>query len=131
MAEIPVAFHDLLRAPGTAILTTIGRDGYPQTTAVAYLFDDDGKVKLSLNTTRQKTKNLPRRPVCTLFILDPANPYRTLEIRADAELTPDDDKAFAVKAGARYGSDFRRMDKPGESRVLVTLHPVKVNTFGA
>ena len=131
MAEIPAAFHDLLQAPGTAILTTIGRDGYPQTTAVAYLFDDDGKVKLSLNTTRQKTKNLLQRPICTLFFIDPANPYRTLEIRANAELTPDEDKAFAVKAGAKYGSDFRRMDKPGERRVIVTLHPVKVNTNGA
>ncbi len=131
MAVIPASFHDLLQAPGVAMLTTLGKDGYPQTTAVAYLFDDDGKVKLSLNTTRQKTKNLLRRPICTLFFLDPANRYRTLEIRADAELVPDEEKAFAIKAGAKYGSDFRLMDKPGETRVIVTLHPVKVNTNGA
>ncbi len=72
-----------------------------------------------------------RQPICTLFFLDPANPYRTLEIRADAELTPDEGKAFAIKAGAKYGSDFRLMDKPGETRVIVTLHPIKVNTNGA
>jgi hypothetical protein len=43
-------------------------------------------------TTRQKYKNLLRNPVASLFLLDPANPFRTLEIRADVTLTPDPDK---------------------------------------
>jgi hypothetical protein len=37
-------------------------------------------VKLSLNTARQKVRNLRERPECTLFILDRANPYRTLAL---------------------------------------------------
>lgn len=36
----------------------------------------------------EKTKNLRRDPRVTFFILDPANPFRTLEIRADAVLHP-------------------------------------------
>jgi len=122
----PEALQDLLQTD-VAMLTTIGRDGLPQATAVWFLLDDDGEVKLSLNEARQKTKNLRRNPRCTLFILDRANPYRALEIRANAEIAPDDTYTFADKVGRKYGgADLRRMDQPGERRVVVTLRPAKV-----
>jgi PPOX class probable F420-dependent enzyme len=92
---------------------------------------DDGTLKLSLNTSRQKVKNLYANPACTLFILDPANPYRTLEVRARAEITPDPEYRFAEKLGAKYdGADLRAHDSPGETRVVVALQPVKVTTWG-
>src|SRR5437764_15381375 len=128
MSTFPESHRDLLESD-VAILTTIGRDGYPQVTAVWFLYDDDGTLKLSLNTTRQKVKNLRERPECTLFILDRANPYRTLEVRARAELSPDRDYAFADKVGKKYNADLRAMDRPGESRVVVTLWPIKVNAI--
>jgi PPOX class probable F420-dependent enzyme len=130
MATIPESHADLLQAD-TAILATIGPDGYPQVTALWFVRDEDGLVKLSLNTSRQKVKNLREHPACTLFILDLANPYRTLEIRAQAELSPDDDYALADKVGRKYSADLRTMDQPGERRVVVTLRPVKVNTYGS
>jgi PPOX class probable F420-dependent enzyme len=123
---IPASHRDLLDTD-VATLATIGRDGLPQVTALWFLLDDDGLVKVSLNGARQKTKNLQQRPECTLFILDRANPMRTLEIRARAEIRPDDDYAFADKVGTKYGADLRRMDRPGERRVVVILHPVKIN----
>ena len=129
MATIPESHADLLQAD-TAILATIGPDEYPQVTALWFLRDEDGLVKLSLNTSRQKVKNLRTHPACTLFIIDPANPYRTLEIRAQAELSPDDDYAFADKLSRKYGADLRTMDQPDQRRVVVTLRPVKVNTYG-
>jgi PPOX class probable F420-dependent enzyme len=126
-AQVPDEFRDLLDAP-VATLATIGPDGRPQLTAVAFLHDkDEDVVKVSLNDTRQKTRNLRRDPRVTLFILDPATPYRTLEIRADAEVTPDTDFSFAAVAGAKYGTDFHERDLPGETRSVVTLRPVKVN----
>ena len=130
MTTFPESHQDLLAAD-VAVLATVGPDGYPQVTATWFLLDDDGTVKLSLNTTRQKVKNLRAHPECTLFILDQANPYRTLEIRARAELSPDEDYAFAGKLGSKYGADLRAMDQPGESRVVVRLQPVKVNTYGS
>ena len=130
MTSFPESHRDLLAAD-VAELATIGPDGYPQVTAVWFLLDDDGVVKLSLNTARQKVKNLRAHPECTLFILDPTNPYRTLEIRARAELEADPDYAFADKVGRKYGADLRTNDRPGDSRAVVTLRPVKVNTWGA
>ncbi|MDQ3929225.1 MAG: PPOX class F420-dependent oxidoreductase [Chloroflexota bacterium] len=127
----PESHRDLLTSP-VAVLATLGRDGFPQVSAIWFLYDeDDGVLKISLNTARQKVKNLQQRPECTLFILDPTNPYRTIEIRALAELSPDADYSFADKVGRKYGgTDFREIDRPGESRVVVTLRPVKINTWG-
>lgn len=121
----PESHRDLL-STDVAALATIGSDGFPQVTALWFLFDED-TLKISLNTARQKTKNLQREPACTLFILDRANPGRYLEVRARAEVRPDTDYAFADKVGRKYGADLRQMDRPGESRVVVALHPVKVN----
>jgi PPOX class probable F420-dependent enzyme len=128
MIEIPDSHKDLLHT-GVGILATIGRKGFPQVTALWFLYDEvDGLVKISLNTTRQKLKNLQANPKCTFFILDTANTGRWLEIRARAEITPDPDYAFADQVSPKYGGlDFRKIDPPGESRVKVTLHPVKVN----
>ncbi len=131
MPEIPASHRDLLQTSQVVVLATAGTDGFPQVTAVWFLAEPDGTVKLSLNTARQKTKNLQRRPEATLFFVDPANPYRTLEIRARAELAPDPDYAFAARVGAKYGgADLRTMDRPGEGRMVVSFTPIKVNTFG-
>jgi len=131
MTTFPESHQDLLKAE-VATLATIGHDGYPQVTALWFLFDDDGTLKLSLNTSRQKVKNLQAHPECTLFILDTANPYRTLEVRARAEITPDSDYTLAKKLGAKYGgADLSANDRPGETRVVVSLQPVKVNTWGS
>jgi PPOX class probable F420-dependent enzyme len=123
-AQIPDSHRDLLDLP-VATLATIGSDGRPQLSGVWFLAED-GWPKVSLNTTRQKVRNLRDRPACTLFLLDLANPYRYLEIRGDAELTPDDDYAFADRVGGKYGADLRVNDKPGERRVVVTINPSRV-----
>jgi PPOX class probable F420-dependent enzyme len=130
MVEIPASHRDLLESNQVAVLATVGADGVPQVTAAWFVVDDDGLVKMSLHPARQKTKNLLRHPECTLFFVDPATPYRTLEIRARAELQRDPDYELADKVGARYGANLRSMDQPGEVRQAVTFVPVKVNTYG-
>ena len=131
LPAIPDTHRDLLENNQVAILATVGPDGSPQVTASWFLAEGDGTVKMSLNTARQKVKNLMRHPESSLFFMDPASPYRTLEIRARAEIEPDPDHVFADRVGAKYGgADVRTMDQPGETRVVVTFVPVKVNTFG-
>lgn len=130
MISIPKTHQDLLQAP-VGVLSTIGQDGYPQVTALWFLLDDDGTIKFSLNNTRQKVKNLQQHPECSFFVLDPNNPYRTLEIRARANIAEDRDKVFAKKLAAKYGgADFTASDRPDEFRVVVSLEPVKVNIWG-
>lgn len=130
MAEIPASHRDIVENSPVVILATLGPDGRPQVTATWFLLDEDGTVRLSLNTKRQKVKNLQRHSEGTLFFIDPENPYRTVEIRGRAEIEPDPDYAFADRLGAKYGADLRTMDQPGESRVVISFVPVKVNTYG-
>jgi PPOX class probable F420-dependent enzyme len=124
MTLFPESHQDLLDGQ-VASLATIGRNGYPQVTEIWFLYDD-GELKLSLNTSRLKTRNLQRDPRCTLLLLDLANPYRYLEVRGNASIDPDDDYTFANKVGAKYNADLKVHDQPGESRVVVTLEPTNV-----
>ena len=124
MTTFPESHHDLLDAQ-VATLATIGANGFPQLTEIWFLHDD-GELKLSLNSSRLKTRNLRRRPQCSVFVLDLENPYRYLEVRGNAEIEPDDDYTFARKVGAKYNADLKVHDNPGESRLTVTIVPANV-----
>lgn len=124
---IPDSHRDLLDAQ-VAVLGTIGSSGRPQLTALWFLAEGD-TVKLSINTSRQKAKNLIANPKCSLIITG-TPPSRYIELRGDAEIEPDDDYEFADKVGAKYGTDLRNMDKPGDKRVVVTIRPARVITWG-
>jgi PPOX class probable F420-dependent enzyme len=123
--EFPDSHRDLLDAR-FATLATLGKDGGPQLTEVWFLVEDD-EVKISLNESRLKTKNLVARPQCSLFVLDLDNPFRYLDVRGSARVEPDADYAFADRVGAKYGgADLREHDGPGEKRVVVTIEPSNV-----
>ncbi|MEF9901655.1 PPOX class F420-dependent oxidoreductase [Streptomyces sp. P9-A2] len=124
--RVPATHQDLTKAM-TATLSTIGPDGLPQVTAIAFHYDEgDGLFRISLNDSRQKARNLRRNPLATLFVMDPENRFRTLEIRADVQLEPDADFSFAAEAGAKYGHDFHDHDLPGQTRSKVTFHPRRI-----
>src|SRR5262245_17887085 len=93
MATIPESRRDLVEAPLVASLSTVGSDGTPQVTAIWFVADGD-TVKASLATARQKYRNVVARPRATLFIIDPNNPFRTLEIRDGAGRRGPRPKAF-------------------------------------
>ena len=125
MPPIPASHRDLLDGQ-FATLGTVGPDGRPHLSEVWFLADGD-TVAVSLNTSRQKTKNLMDNPAVNLFLLDLAVPYRYLELRGDAEVLADDDYAFADQVGAKYHADLRMHDQPGQSRVKVIVRPERVN----
>jgi PPOX class probable F420-dependent enzyme len=124
--EIPESHRDLL-GERFATLATVGEDGRPQLSEVWFLAEDDGTVRVSLNTSRQKAKNLLADPVVDLLILDLKNPYRYLELRGDALLAPDGRYEFADRVGAKYDADLRAMDGPRDDRIIVTIQPTRVN----
>ena len=127
MIDVPESHRDLLDAQ-VATLATIDDDGFPQLTEVWFVYGE-GELKLSLNTGRHKTRNLERRPQCSLLLLDLQNPYRYLEIRGRARIEPDDDYEFADRVGKKYAADLRVHDKPGQSRVVVTIDPVRIHAI--
>jgi PPOX class probable F420-dependent enzyme len=119
----PETHRDLLTTPLTATLTTIDGHGRPQSTAVWYFVDDEGQLTGSITSDRQKYKNLVGNPNCDLFIIDPQNSYRTIEVRAQAELIPDPDKATVRKFAEVYGVDEAMLVNQEENRYTVTYRP--------
>ena len=77
---IPPSHTDLAQCPRVAALTTVARDGSPQTSVV--WCDRDGDV-VRVNTMRgfAKERNMRRRPRVTLLCYDPRRPLRYLELR--------------------------------------------------
>lgn len=124
--QVPESHRDLLQSTHTATLTTVDDAGRPQSTAIWYLIDEDGQLKGSITSDRQKFKNLIGNPHCSLFIIDPANPYRTLEVRAEADLVADPDKVTVVHFAERYGVDPSGIVHPDEDRWTVVLRPRRI-----
>lgn len=73
--EIPASHRDLVECPPVAALSTVGADGYPQTSAVWCDFDGEW---VRVNTMRGFTKerNMRRDPRVTILCYDPRQPLR-------------------------------------------------------
>lgn len=126
--EIPAEFADLLQIPVGSV-TTLGPSGYPQASAVWFLYED-GVVRTSLTDTNQKVKNALANPKGTYLFLDPASPYRTLELRGDLSIEPDEDIAYLTRQLLKYDLTPEKFGRPLEGRVVLTLTPKRVRTWG-
>lgn len=122
----PESHRDLLDAPGVLALSALTASGAIQTTAVWYLLDDDGTLLVSANSARAKVRNIQQNPTVNAFIIDPANPFRTLEIRGTAAFTPDPDFTVRERIGAKYSADMSAFDPPGSTRWTIRITPDKV-----
>jgi len=129
MTTVPNSHRDLFDGPNTATLSTVGTDGTPQVTALWYLADGD-TVTTSLTTSRQKYKNIVAHPKATLFIIDPTNPFRTLEIRATATIEPDPALTLLDQLIRHYGHDPDTFPATREGRVTLRLSPTRVVAQG-
>jgi len=125
-ATLPESHRDLLDSQSVGILSTITPAGLIQSTAIWFLVDE-GQVKISISSARKKLRNLQDNPVATFFLLDPANPFRFVEVRGTVTLQPDTDFSFRAKVGAKYGTDVANFDQPGDTRQVVTLQATTVN----
>jgi len=130
MTAIPDSHEDILGANGIAHVATIGPDGEPHSSPV--WFDWDGEQLLfSQVTQRQKYQNLQRDPRVAVSILDPDNPYRNVEIRGTAEFEEDTDRSFVNSLAKKYmGEDSYDYDEPGDVRMIISVEPDHVTTFG-
>jgi PPOX class probable F420-dependent enzyme len=125
LSDVPESHRDILRKTLTATLSTIDAKGRPRSTAVWYFIDSDGKLKGSIMSDSYQYKDLRREASCDLFIID-SDPFRTLEVRAEAKLVADPDKATVRKLANVYGLDEAKLISAEEDRHTVTYRPRKV-----
>ena len=94
-----------------------------------FLADGD-TIRLSLHSSRHKTKNRMRRPARGLLLLDLPTLAATSNCAVTPRSSPTPAYAFVDQVATKYGTDLRDMDQPGESRVVVTLKLTRVRAWG-
>ena len=83
---------------------------------------DGGRARFSHTRTRQKLRNLAHEPRVSFHLVDPDNPYRTLEVRGRVESIEDDsDAAFYRSLQERY--DFVVPVFDADDRIVITVVP--------
>ena len=92
-ADIPLSHSDLIDGPYWAALTTVMPDGQPQTTPV-WCNREEGFVLTNTMRGFRKEKNMRANPRVTLFVYDPRNLLRHIEVRG---LVVDMEEAGAVE----------------------------------
>jgi PPOX class probable F420-dependent enzyme len=122
---IPDSHLDLMNGPHPAVVTTIGADGLPQSSAVWFHYAD-GRVRISTKPTAQKYRNAVARPECGFFLLDPLNQWRFVEIRGLATVADDPTYEVLEAVCAKHGHKGSDFDAPGTARVSIVIDPTRV-----
>ena len=130
-AAIPEQYKDLLEKPAFGNLGTVMKDGSPQVTPI--WVDYDG-THLRFNSAKGRVKdiNIRRDPRVSVSLVDPANPYRYLEIRGRvSEITEAGADDHINKLSKKYlNNPVYPFRKPGEVRVTYIIEAEKVSSMG-
>ena len=95
------ATRRLVDEPNFAVVATINPDGSPQQ-SVVWVKREGDHVLFTTTEHRRKGRNLARDPRVGILIVDPGDPYRYVEIRGRAQLTPDPDNALGNELSHKY-----------------------------
>ena len=129
---IPESHANLLRAETKAFasLALVTSRGEPQVTPM--WFDYDG-THIIFNTARGRVKDriLARHPAVALVVVDPANPYRYMQIRGKV-VEEDESGGFAqiCELSQKYHGHRNYPKREGEVRVTYRVVPENVSTMG-
>ena len=133
MNIIPETHRDLLtdEKRAFAYLATQMANGTPQVTPVWFNISGD-TILVNSAKGRVKDKNMRARPVVTLCIQDPTNPYRYLQVsgRVD-EITEAGANAHIDALAGKYTGNFKYQNhQAGVTRVIYKIIPEKVDAHG-
>jgi PPOX class probable F420-dependent enzyme len=127
---IPDSHLDLLESTALAHVATLGANGEPQSSPVWFGWDGEF-VRFSQYVGRQKLKNVQQRPQVALSIVDPADPYRYLELRGDVVAIDDDiDHEFINSMAQKYlNVPVNPYGSPEQHRVIIKIRPTRSSSM--
>ena len=130
MAKLSEQQLSLIRGKNFGTISTLREDGSPHATPV--WIDTDGEhVVFNTSIGRAKERHLRRDPRVAVTVL-PENPQEGyLSVTGTAELSEDGAKEHIDKMAKKYlGVDEYPYRNPEETRVIVRVHPDKVDSMG-
>jgi hypothetical protein len=129
---IPDTHLDLLTGTINIVLTTVMPDGQPQTTPI--WCNTDGE-HIFINCM-DKFQNMQANPKVTVFVYDPANPLRNMEIRGSVVAMAEDeahlDDLTEMYTGVRpfFGTSVPAEMRDQLTPIKITIAPVQVRVEG-
>ncbi len=132
MNSIPQNFQDLLtdEAKAFLFLATTMADSSPQVTPV--WFNHDGEYLL-INSAkgRAKDRNMRARPRVAAAIMDPANPYRYIQLRGRVvEITEQNAREHINALSQKYTGNPVYPGPADETRVTYKIRVERATTMG-
>lgn len=128
--ELSAVEREFLENPYVGVVTTLHRDGSPQSTVVWVDVDDEGP---SINTAhgRVKPRNLEKDPRVSLVVVDPTDAYRWVKINGTGTLVDEGADAQIDRLSRKYtGRAVYANRQPGEKRVTVRIAPTRIQSRG-
>jgi PPOX class probable F420-dependent enzyme len=129
---IPASHLDLLKRPICGVFTTIGPDGWPQSSLV--WVDHDGEcVRVNTTLQRQKGRNLLADGRVSLLVVDPDDTSRFIQIRGTGELVTEGAVEHVNELARRYtrrdryyGGVYPTSQRDRETRVICRIRARRV-----
>jgi PPOX class probable F420-dependent enzyme len=118
--ELPVRMRELLDRRAYGVLATINPDGGPQSSVIWAAYDGDDIV-FSTILGRRKTRNMQRDPRVSLCVYDPADPYRTVEVRGTVSVTTEGGAELIDLLSRAYAGEPWREPSADNVRVVCRL----------
>ena len=129
LKNIPEDFQDLFEDETKAFLflATVMADGSPQVTPI--WFNTDGEhILINSAKGRVKDRNLRARPQVAVAIMDPADPYRYIQLRGEVvEITEEGAREHINALSLKYRGDPVYSGPPDQIRVTYKILPKRVD----
>jgi PPOX class probable F420-dependent enzyme len=128
MAMLTADQAQLLKGTNLATVATTRDDGSAQLTPV--WIDWDGEhVVFNTAEGRVKPRNIRRRPVVSVQVVDQNDPFRWVSVTGPAEIVEEGAEEHINELSHRYfGRDYSYV--PGEKRLIVRIKPERVTARG-
>jgi PPOX class probable F420-dependent enzyme len=118
----------LFKEPNYATVATIRGDGSAQLTPV--WIDWDGEhVVFNTAEGRAKPRNIRRRPVASVQVMDRDDPYRWVSVTGPAEIVEEGAEEHIHELSRRYRGRDYDLD-PSQKRLIVRVKPERVTVRG-
>jgi len=112
----------LLSELHVAVITTLNRDGSPQSTPVWYMPEKD-TIWVIADQDSLKVRNLKRDPRVSIMIASDDSPYRYVVFRGEAKLRDIESLDLPIRMAERY------LGKVGGARYMADVDPHPPSTI--
>ncbi|CCH27735.1 PPOX class F420-dependent oxidoreductase [Actinosynnema sp. NPDC047251] len=122
---LSAATRDLVDGRNYATISTLNKDGSPQS-SVMWITRDGDEILFSTVRGRLKERNLARDPRASVSVWSKDDPETYVELRGTVSIVEDEDRTLVNALAQKYLGTPYPGEEPDAVRVVLRLTPTKV-----